>query len=282
MNYKLSIAILGFSIFTAYHLSAQTSLAEWDFESQTLNTSKGNGTLSAIGSISSSFSAGINNGSSSENGTSSTSSGTYGLQTSSYPSASSNPKTAGISITVSTIGYQNIKLNFDARHTSASANTQTLEYTVNGTDWIIAKNYTATNGAEKWYLRTFDFSSIDSVNNNINFGIRIVSNFDLTDGTKYIATTASTYATNGAIRFDNISIKGDLLLSKIDSPQNKKSFTRNGNILTWNETPNSEIIIFDLSGNIVQRYPACKSITLKLHPGLYIIKTDEQSFKILI
>lgn len=262
---------------------AQTCLALWNFETQTIDASNGKGILSPIGNISHSFSTGINEGISTEAGTIGTSSGTYGLQTSSYPSASSNNKTAGILISLNTSGFKNIKLVFDCRHSNGAANTQALEYTIDGINWHNAQDFTTSNGADKWYLRKYDFSSTDSVDNNTNFGIRIVSCFDKADGSKYLATNpSSSYATNGTIRFDNIIITGEDILTKEELTKGTKTWNQIGNKIIWAESPKSKIYLLNLEGKIIKEYFPSNEISINEKAGIYLIISDKDKFKVII
>lgn len=187
---------------------SQTKIAEWNFESSSRQPSSGTGTLTLIGGVTEDWTkTGINSGISTLDGISDEfiDKVGVGLQTSDYPIATLNPKTAGIRISVNTTGYQDIILSADVRVSNTCANKIVLQYTTNGSNWIDAASFTSSGG-DKWYLRNFNFSRIAGVSNNSNFSVRFVTDFD---GTSYVASkSSSVYAITGAIRFDNISVKG--------------------------------------------------------------------------
>lgn len=262
---------------------AQTTLAYWNFEAQSTNATTGNGTIKTIGGASSNFSAGINYGSSTEEGTNGTSSGTFGFQTTAYPSASSNSKSAGLEIQLSTQGYKDIKITFDARHSNGAANTQVLQYCVDEINWQIAKYYTTVNGADKWYLRSFDFSNLDSANNNPSFTIRIVSCFDTINKSKYIATNpTSNYATNGTIRFDNIIISGESMVVSNTQNRHQETWKQIGNTIYWDGILKSKIKLYNLQGVLVAEYTQAKETNIKLKAGIYLLLTEQEKFKVVI
>ena len=158
--------------------------------------------------------------------------------------------TQGVQFKVSTAGYSGISLQFDFDPSSASAaSALQVQYTTDGTSWNNASSLsigTASNGSTAgitvatnssvptvvngsyfqvannptgllWENNlTADFSGIPSVNNNANFGVRIVnaatgaSDFEVTGtGSTPIAMPA---AGAGNWRFDNVRINGTVLV----------------------------------------------------------------------
>lgn len=99
---------------------------------------------------------------------------------------------------VPTTNYKNIKFSFAVQRSGSGAATNTLTYTVDGTNYIstgIANNVFTPETDPTYGIVTFDFSTITAVNNNPNFKIRI----DFANG-----STGS----SGNNRFDNIVIEG--------------------------------------------------------------------------
>jgi hypothetical protein len=142
-----------------------------------------------------------------------------GMQTLNFPVQSTNPKTSGIQLNVSTVGYKNILFSVDVRQGGSSANKMMLQYTVDGINWEKAITYT-TDDDDTWYLRNYNFSSIPAVNNNSNFGIRLVTNYDddVLTATVYVPVKSTVlYAPSGPIRFDNLKIRGTLLTESVDN-----------------------------------------------------------------
>ncbi len=269
-----------FILLTQSFLFSETTIANWTFESQTNTATIGSGTITLIGSITSTYAAGIAPNTAVVGGTTGTTSGTYALNTATYPAASVGAKTAGIQIAVSTSGYNNIQITADIRHSNTSANKVVLQYSTNGTDWVDATNYSTPAGGDNWYLRTYDFSSIAAVNNNSSFAVRYVTDFD---GSTYLAATSgSTYATTGTIRFDNVTISGTAISTDILKTVITKKYSLSNNTLTFTELPTSKIEVYTLTGSKAAVYEPAQSVDLKLSKGVYVLKVDNQTSKIML
>ncbi|HRI27007.1 MAG TPA: choice-of-anchor I family protein [Chitinophagales bacterium] len=212
MKKLLAITVLWLLCLNMY---AQTTLAFWDFNSNpsdantgtgTLLAATGSGTLSLVGTTTSSgFNAGHPDDPNSGDNS--------GWQTTGYPTQSTAPKTSGIQIAVSTVGYSGIKIDFKQRLSNTAANTWVLQYSLDVTAttpvWTDAQTYTFTPAAsgtgDTWYSRSYDFSAITGLNNNANAAFRVVSDFG--NATQYLAArSTSTYGTTGTSRFDLIHI----------------------------------------------------------------------------
>lgn len=207
----IALALFGLSVTT---LPAQT-ITQWNFDDQTTNPSTGTGTAELIGGTTATYAGGL------------PSTG-KGWNTATYPAQGTASGTAGTQYNVSTVGWGQINVSWDQRHSNTSANRIRLQYTLNGTNWVdfvasdanagnINTTTTVTAGfdngryiaddGDKWFNRSANLSSITGANNNPNFAIRIVSEF--ADGSNYAAAkTTSSYATTGTWRFDNVTISG--------------------------------------------------------------------------
>jgi hypothetical protein len=210
--------LLGF-FFIVLPGKAQVVLTQWNFNGSSSasvpggNTSPtpstGSGTLQLIGLVTASFSTGV--GSSDP---SAVSPPNFGWQTTGYP-ASGNPLTAGITISVSTSGYNSIRLAFDQRLSSTSANTWVVYYTTDITattvTWQQAQVFTFTptsTSGDAWYnQRTVDFSGVAGLNDDPNAAFKIVSNYDPTVG-NYVASGAGKTYAGGTSRFDMVMVTG--------------------------------------------------------------------------
>jgi len=106
---------------------------------------------------------------------------------------------AGIfTITAPTTSYKNIKVSFAVMRTSNGAQTNTLTYTTDGTNYVSTGVTPASYNPSvepDYMLVTYDLSSITTINNNSNFKIKI----EFSNG-----NTGS----SGNNRFDNIAIEG--------------------------------------------------------------------------
>ncbi|MCL2064933.1 MAG: chitobiase/beta-hexosaminidase C-terminal domain-containing protein [Candidatus Cloacimonetes bacterium] len=192
---------------------------EFTFEGDTLNPSLGEGIISSIGGISTTFAQGFL-----ENAQTG-----RALNTTTYPAQGTGNETAGINIQVSTEGLLNIHVSWNNRNSNTGANRMRLQYTIDGTNWqnFHADATNATNKrvfpvnnvgdvefdnglyavaeGESWYYRTADFSEIEAINNNPDFAVRFVIAFP-TGSTQYGGSGAtSNYAPGGTIRFDNVT-----------------------------------------------------------------------------
>lgn len=196
-------------------------IAAWDFEDSNLTKDKGyaTATITNIGGTTADWSkTGIV-----ESTTGTNESTAYpndeagkGFQTKNYPLQGDDEKTAGIKIALSTVGYQNVKFEFDIKHSEQSSNTNVIQYTTDGSTWVDCNSYTILPaGSELWYYRTYDFSSIPAADNNVNFAIRVVSKFK--SGGNYYGTKDNTTgqylggSDGGKYRFDNIVFSADTI-----------------------------------------------------------------------
>ncbi len=90
-----------------------------------------------------------------------------------------------------TNNYSNIIFTYATQGTASGFNLQTIDYSIDGTNFI---NLTTTTLTTSYTLKTFDFSSITAANNNANFKIKI--------------TVSGATGTTGNNRFDNFRIAG--------------------------------------------------------------------------
>lgn len=227
------------------NIYSQTTIAYWNFDNFTKSITLGSGTLTTIGGITEDWTkTGVASGISVPSGlleTEFNKSG-GGMQTINYPAQSTNPKTAGIQLNVSTIGYKNILFSVDVRQGGSSANKMMLQYTVDGITWEKAITYT-TSDDDTWYLRNYNFSTNPAVNNNSKFAIRLVTNYDddvLTASVYVPVKSTVLYAASGPVRFDNVKVRGTSIENADDNRsiitswnfnyQNLNSDTGNGSI----------------------------------------------------
>lgn len=202
----------------------------------------GTGVASLIGGTTASFASGIASGGSSDPVNSSPPN--FGWNVTTWPAATANNETAGVQFTASTAGYENISVSWDQRHSNSASRFFAFYYTTDGTNWtrlsvgpsnatpgvtpvggnpastpglfgnngtFSAFDGTVTGAGDDWFNgRSVDLSSITGVNDNPNFGFRIVSSFD--DGSNYVSSSANAYATTGTSRFDMVTISGTVAI----------------------------------------------------------------------
>jgi hypothetical protein len=234
MKRKLFFIITNFVfIFLISNASqSQTTLSAWDFEAYPSgftnpSPSIGTGLASLINQSGSISAGGTQGGNGNATGCGTTQTGSA-WQVFPFDPGTFN-ESNGVEFKTSTVGYGNIIFKWDQRWSNTAANTERLQYTLDGTTWVnfimTNSNTTYCNGllnANGTYeaatpgdsFRRFiaDFTLISGVANNPNFGIRLLASY-YQSLTEYRATTVNTdiAGTMGAWRFDNIAFTGSLL-----------------------------------------------------------------------
>lgn len=213
-----AVAILaGMSLMAASH----AIITQWDFNAGgdantgtgTTTPSIGLGTASLVGGVTATFASGDASGGSTDPNVGDDSA--WNLTT--WAAQGLDSGNRGAQFSVSTLGYQNIIVCWDNRHSNTSSRWVQLQYTLDGSAWQstgLASDglYSATAGDAWFNNRTADLSAIAGVANNPSFGFRVVAVFDPTLGNAYSTSNpTSTYGTAGTIRFDMVTVKGDLV-----------------------------------------------------------------------
>jgi Immunoglobulin domain len=193
-----------------------TQLARWDFNATNVLSaaspapSVGAGTALTVVGANGSFAGGSFSDAAGVPGAANN-----GWNTQFYPAQGTGNKTAGVQFNVSTVGYQNVLLTWEQRHSNTASKYERLQYSIDGINFIdgdvIVMN--AINNSFVFY--SSDLSSIPGVNNNPNFAFRIVAEFESTAiGTtneNYVGTVGTYNAGTGGgtIRFDLVNVFGD-------------------------------------------------------------------------
>jgi endonuclease/exonuclease/phosphatase family metal-dependent hydrolase len=194
-------------------------LAQWNFNSVTPDNSTttgstapsiGTGTASLLSGNTASFATGdqtLDPAGTTDNS---------GWNTTSYPTQATGNKTRGVQFAVSTAGKQNIAASWSSQSSNTGSKYGRLQYTTNGTDYV---DFPAafTNGTT-FTPKTNSLAALAGVNNNPNFAIRLVSEFESTAlGTannNYVATgPTSSYAPTGTMRYDLVTIYGTSIIT---------------------------------------------------------------------
>lgn len=197
---------------------AQTTIAKWTWNNGVRNPPAiGSGTASYVGSAaapSSEFPSG-----------SGSSDGGFAWSSTTYPPVTLNNGTAGVQFEVSTAGYQNIRLRYDAMASNTASRWLLIRYSTNGSTYVDdPTGPKAFSGGNSWANnRTLDLTGLAAANNNANFRFRVVAVFSpnpfVANGFEYDANAAyqpaGTMATQsyngstGTIRFDAVTVLGD-------------------------------------------------------------------------
>jgi len=132
----------------------------------------------------------------------------------------------GAQFNAGTSGYQNIIFTWDQRWSNTAPNTVRFQYTTNGTVWnnftMTGTNTTFCNGSintsgcfetnstgDQYRRISVNLTAITGVNNNPNFGVRILAaHYQSTGQFRQCAAPGSVAGTAGTWRFDNVTIVG--------------------------------------------------------------------------
>ena len=286
---KLISSVLLISVLGFFSLSAQFTIAQWNFNGESNTTIPGGetspspvigeGPASLVGGITGTFASGIASGGSSD--TVQTSPPNYAWNTTNYATSGTDNKQRGVQFNVSTIGYSGITFSFDQRLSNTANNTYVVQYTINGTDWIDADTFTfipaETGTGDTWHKeRTVDLTGITTLNNNADAAFRIVSAFDPVTGDYLSANSTKTYAPTGTSRFDMVTVTGTSL-SEVSFSQIEKGFLMFPNpgnsCIYFSKVINADI--FDLTGNKVMSVSDANSADISaLKKGVYMVKAD--------
>lgn len=210
-----TVAVFGFVV---SRVDADVIVTQWNFNGASSTTvpggassptpSLGLGTASLVGGVvgNATFPSGTANGGSSDPVV--TTPENYGWGTSTYPAQGTGNLTAGVQFAVSTLGFDNIVVDWDTRSSNTASRFQQFQYSIDGTNFINFGTLFENTGGDTWFNnRVVDLSGIAGVNNNPNFAFRMLSAFDPVSGTGYLSSNpASTYAPTGTLRFDMVTV----------------------------------------------------------------------------
>lgn len=197
-------------------------ITQWDFNSVpadgstatgTLTPAIGSGTASGVGGVTATaFNSADANGGSTDPVVNSPTTSDSGWQVTAFAAQGTENLSRGVQFLSSTVGFQDIIVTFDQRHSNTSSRFYAGQYTVDGgANWITAVTFEG-NAGDTWFNgRTIDLSSVAAADNNANFGIRVVASF-APGAAEYAASSATgTYAATGTARFDMVTINGSMV-----------------------------------------------------------------------
>lgn len=209
-NFKFLIVFILINLSGLMYIQAQITITKWDFNNEDLIPSVGEGIAMNIGETTFTWATGV------------TGSPDRAWNTSTYPEQSIGSGSAGAEFMVSTAGYQQISISFFHRASGTASRWAQIYYTTNGgSSWIpLADNAGGLSPHDTFYPFEFDLSSIPEVDDNANFGFRILSVFSPVAfedglGSSFGANEAyhrsrvlegSPYGPNGTWRFDDVTI----------------------------------------------------------------------------
>jgi hypothetical protein len=161
-----------------------------------------------------------------------------------FPAQGANDKTAGVQFSASTVGYQNIVVTFDQRHSNTSVRHVQFQYTVDisaaSPVWVDFAISQGTAG-DTWFARSYNLSAISGLNNNAHAGFRVVATFAPGTSTYIASDNAGTYAPTGNWRFDMVTVKGTSTGADVNPPvaQSFQITSSTGSYVTFNEAVTS-------------------------------------------
>ena len=189
------------------------TITQWNFNSVPADTSVATGTVAPnIGSglislLNGVTSPGFNSGVGSSDV--SLAANNSGYQTTTYAAQGAQDKLRGVQYSVSTVGFEDIKVSYDLRHSNTSSRYEQFQYSIDGTNFIDLALFEGNVG-DGWFNRAVDLSSITGADNNANFAFRVVATFAPTLAVYQATSSSSTYggSTSGTWRFDMATVSG--------------------------------------------------------------------------
>lgn len=192
---------------------AASTLTQWNFNSVpsdgsgstgTTGPSVGAGSASLIGGTTATFANGNAGGGSSDPDTSANDSG---WNLTGFTAQGTADKASGAFFLVSTVGWQDITLSYDLRHSNTASAYEAVQLTFDGGASFVDAGSFIGNLGDTWFNgRTVDLSMLGAADNNALFGFRVVSTF-APGGSTYLASNpASSYAGTGTWRFDMVTV----------------------------------------------------------------------------
>lgn len=194
-----------------------TIITQWDFNfgndsntsTGTLTPAIGTGTASLVGGTTATFASGDASGGSTDPNVGDDSA--WNLSTWAPQGTESGQR--GAQFAVSTLGYFNVVVSWDQRHSNTVSRYFQFQYSTDGNTFSstgLAGDgiFMATSGDTWFNNRTVDLTGITGVDNNANFAFRVVAVFEPGGSTYLASNPTGTYATTGTGRFDMVTVQG--------------------------------------------------------------------------
>jgi hypothetical protein len=194
-------------------------LAFWDFNSNPPDGNSGTGTLqpaAGSGAIDTVGTASASLGSVSSRSYDPNVGDDSAWRLAPFPSSTSGNRTTGAEFRVSTADSRNIAFSWDHYNSATGSRYWRVQYTLDGVNFQNAP-FVYTNPSEtQWFPTGVSLASIPGANNNPNFGIRLVSEWESTATgqglNRYVGAQASGgYSTAGTLWLDMITISAEAI-----------------------------------------------------------------------
>jgi len=134
----------------------------------------------------------------------------------SFPAQGTGNRTTGAEFLVSTVGCRNIALSWDHYDSATASRYWRVQYTLDGVNFNNT-SFVYTNLHETlWFPTGLSLAGIPGADDNPNFGIRLVSEWESTATgqglSRYIGTQVSgSYSTAGTLWLDMVTLSGDVI-----------------------------------------------------------------------
>jgi hypothetical protein len=158
-----------------------------------------------------------------------------GWNSATYATQGTSNKVRGVQFNVSTVGYQDVLLTWEERHSDTASKYTRLLYSTDGITFVDGPVFTMTATNNSFVFYSADLSSISSINNNPSVTFRIVPEWEATaignNNSNFVATVTS-YNPAGTIRFDLMTAFGNASSAVAPIPLNIQQ-SGNSITLTW-------------------------------------------------
>lgn len=190
-------------------------LTQWNFNfgndantgTGTLSPAIGTGTASLVGGATATFASGDASGGSTDPNVGDDSA--WNLTT--WAAQGTGSGTRGAQFAVSTLGFTNVVVTWDQRHSNTVSKYFQFQYSTDGstfssTGLTNSGIFEATAGDTWFNNRSVDLTGVAGVANNANFAFRVVAIFAPSTSTYVASNPTGTYGTTGTSRFDMVTV----------------------------------------------------------------------------
>lgn len=191
---------------------ASDVLTQWNFNSPipdgntgtgTLLPSTGAGSAALVGGVTASFASGAASGGSSDPAPTDNSA----WNTTTYAAQGSGSGDRGVQFAVSTLGFMDVVVSWDQRHSNTAAAHAQFQYSLDGLSFLdFGAPFFATTGDAWFNGRSVDLSGVAGVADNDSFAFRVVAVFAPGTSTYVASNPGSNYGTGGTLRFDMVTV----------------------------------------------------------------------------
>ena len=158
------------------------------------------------------------------------------LRITGFPRQGTSNHTAGLEFRASTVGFGNITLVWDHYNSATASRYWIVQYTTNGSDFI--GHFIFTNSTASTWLRqrSVTFENLPGVENNPQFGVRIVSSFGEAEGYEAVSS-GSNYGTTGTLWLDMVGLTGEIIAD--EAPRISCALSSEGLLISWSKRAES-------------------------------------------